>query len=431
VFGAERGFIQLLISGCAVLFLGVQGVLRGYLQGGGYTKPILLSDLLIALTTMVSGTVFSILLYGYGLKVNDLFHVDEFASVYGSVGMMAGFLTGAVVGFIQILVSFQLRKNEIDDFVKSGAPRYLDNKNDVLTGIRPIVILYAAPAFMAVLDQCFYCMFIRKFHEEVDYKNIYGIFSGKILTLTVLLSILCCMPYLKSLNRVMARFERDEYEGARERFRFLVRFTNMLFMPVSVFVFATNETLLISLFGKSTAFACKLLMLGSLFIYFCSFAIIFSWLLSHMGKSVATMLNVGVGWGVHIAGLVVFVVLLNMGAYGLILSAVLAFLVYDVMCLLEISRVLSHKQEFFRSFLLPLISSAVAGLAVFLLNRLLVSLIGDVLTILLCILVYWFVYMMVMIVSRGIRVHELHRIPFGSLLMGVAAMIQGEENIAG
>jgi O-antigen/teichoic acid export membrane protein len=227
----------------------------------------------------------------------------------------------------------------------------------------------------------------------------------------------------------MARFERDEYEGARERFRSLMRRANMFFMPVAVFIFALSGTLLVALFGKSSELADKLMMMGSILIYLSAFAIVFSWLINHMGKSTVTMLNVGVGWGVHIVSLIIFMIVLKMGAYGLVLSAIVPLVVYDVMCLLEVSKALSNRQEFIRSFVLPVVSSAVAGFIAFLLNRLLVNLIGDVLTLIVCAVIFWFTYMLAMIASRGIRAHELYRIPFGSLFLGIAAMIQSEENI--
>ncbi len=429
VFGAGRGFIQMIFAGGAVLFLGVQGVYRGYLQGIGYTRPIIIADLLVAIVSFASGTVFSTLQYSYGIRVNNLFHVDEYAAVYGSVGMMAGVLCGSAAGFVQILISYQMRKREITEFVKTGAPRYLDNKNDVLVGIRPIILLYSAPALMVLVDQCFYCIYMRMANPDVDYRIIYGIYSGRIIASCVLFAIICVIPFIKSLNRVMARFERDEYEGARERFRSLMRRANMFFMPMAGFIFALSGTLLVAMFGKSSELADKLMMLGSLLIYLSAFAILFSWLINHMGKSTITMLNVGIGWGVHIVSLIVFFIVLKMGVYGLILSTIVPLIVYDIMCLLEVSKALSNRQEFIRSFVLPVVSSAVAGFIAFLLNRLLVNLIGDVLTLIVCAVIFWFTYMLAMIASRGIRAHELYRIPFGSLFIGIAAMIQSEENI--
>ena len=424
VLGTDRGFIQLIIAGASIVFLGVQGVLRGYLQGIGYTKPIVLSDLLIALVSIVSGTIAVGVMYNYGLKVNKLLHANEFSAVYGSTGLMAGIFIGSLVGFIQTVISYHLRKAEIQAFVKNGAPRYLDNKNDVLAGIRPLMPLYATPALAVLVDLCFYCIFTKKMHKDIDYMASFGIYAGYVICTIALFALICTLPYIKSMNRVMARIERDEFEGARDRYRRLIRFSNMFIIPVSVFVFATAETILIVLFGKSNALDNSLLSLGGLMIMCASHAIMSSWLLNHMGKSVAALVNLGIGWAFHIILLVLFVWPLNMGVMGVLLSGILAVGIYDAFCYLMISRVLHHHHEWMMSFVLPLASAAAAGLVVFLLNKLLINVIGDILTLIVCALIFWLVYMLVMVVTGGLLAHELKRVPFGNLFYGISTAIR-------
>ena len=420
VLGADRGFFQMILVGVAIILLGGQGVLRGYLQGIGYTKPIVLADGLIAIFSLVTGIISVELLYKYGVKVNDLFHVDEFSAVYGSAGMIVGILIGSFVGFVQIIISYSLRKNEIAEFVKSGAPRYLDNKNDVLTGIRPIMILYCTPALMLFVDQCAYVIFTRKVHEDVDYISQFGIFSGRIVTSVCLFSILCCIPFIKKWNGVMARIERDELEGGRARYKVLMRYFNMLVIPVTVFCFALSETVQTALFGKTNELAGSLMLPGALAIFLCSFAIMFSWLLNHMGKSVIIMLNIGISWAVHIAGLIILMMVLDLGVMGLVISFILAFVVYDLLCFFMIGKMLKYQQDHIKCVLLPLASSVAAGLLVFLLNMLLVNVIGEVLTILLCVVVFWGVFMLVMIFTRGLMAHELVKVPLGFIFEGLA-----------
>ncbi|RKM62372.1 hypothetical protein D6855_02850 [Butyrivibrio sp. CB08] len=431
LFGTERGYIQIIIAGASVLLLGIQGVLRGYLQGIGYTKPIVIADILVAVVSLVSGIIISEVLFTYGTKVNDLFHVDEFSAVYGSSGMMAGVFIGSLVGFVQIVISYNLRKNEIASFVKSGAPRYLDNKNDVIAGIRPIMLLYCAPAFVSLFDQCFYSIYMRKAHEDIDFKTIYGMVFGRVEVLVAFIVIICCIPFIKSLNRIMARVERDEHEGSRERFRGFMRFSNMLFIPAAVFVFAVSDSLMTAVFGKSTELANGLLMLGSTLIYFGGFMVMFSWLINHMGKSVLTMLNVGICLAAHIALMVLFVPVLKLGAHGILLAVLVSMIVYDLLNLLEISKILSNRQEYVKTFLMPLLSAAVAGVVAFLLNMLLAGLIGEILTLIVCLILFWITYMIVMIFSRGIRAHELRKVFLGQLFYGVARMIQTEEQYEG
>lgn len=424
VLDSDRGFIQLILAGASIILLGIQGVLRGYLQGIGYTKPIMLSDLLIALVSIVSGTIAVAILYNYGLKVNGLLHADEFSAVYGSTGLMAGILLGSLVGFIQTVISYNLRKGEIQKLVKNGAPRYLDNKNDVIAGIRPIMPLYATPALAVIADMCFYCIFTRKFHADIDYMSSYGTYAGYVICTIVLFTIICTMPYIKPMNRVMARIERDEYEGARDRYKRLIRFSNMFFVPVSVFVFATAETLLIALYGKSNDLANSLMSLGGIMILCTCHALMASWLLNHMGKSVAILVNLGIGWAVHIVCLLLFVWPFNMGIMGVLLACLLSVGVYDASCYFMLSKVLHHHHEWMKSLILPVASSAAAGLVVFLINNLLIDVIGDILTLIICVVLFWIVYMLVMVVTGGILAHELGKIPLGKLFYGISVAIR-------
>ncbi len=423
LFGAERGFFQMMISGAAIILLGGQGVLRGYLQGVGYTKPIVIADVVIAVFSMISGIIIVECLYHYGLRVNDLLHVDEFSAVYGSAGMMAGILIGSLVGCIHTIISYNLRKSEIATFVKGGAPRYLDNKNDVLTGIRHIMVLYCTPALMVLVDQCAYMLFTRRFHEDVDYISEFGVFAGRIVTSVGLISILCCIPFIKKWNRVMARIERDELEGARDRFKVLMRFFNVLLIPVSVFVFALSGTVQTVIFGKTSEAANNLMLPSALVIFLLGFGIMFSWLLNHMGKSVIILLNVGIGWAAHVGGLVLLMMLFNLGIMGIVFSWILALLMYDLLCFLMLGKMLKYRQDHFKCVLLPLVSAAASGFVVFLLNMLLANRIGEVLTFLICIAIFYAVYMLIMIVTRGLMAHELRKVPLGFLFEGLARSI--------
>ena len=427
LFGTPRGFFQLAIAGAAVIFLGGQGVVRGYLQGIGYTRPIFMSDLIISAVSFVTGIIAILILYRYGLKVNDLFHVDEFSAVYGSCGMMVGIFFGALAGFIQNLVSFNIRKTEINEFVKSGAPKYLDNQNDVIAGIRPHLLLYISLPLMALIDQVFYVLFTMKKHEDYDFITSFGLYSGRILTTVIVLSIVGCMFFVKKWNRVMARYERDELEGARQRYKNTLRFFNMLLLPISAFTLAAPGTVLGLFFGKSSEIADHLMIPGAIAVYFLAAAIMHSWLISHMGKSVVIIVNTAIAFGVHIISLVLFVIVFDLGVMGLAISSLISFVVYDTLSQMMILSILKVKLNWKMALLKPLLAAVVPGILVFFVNRLLVSVIGEVLTFILCLVIYWFLFMVIMIATRGVRYHELSRIPFGVFFKNISRMIGNYE----
>lgn len=424
LFGSERNMFQTILVGICIMLFGTQGVIRGYLQGIGYSRPVFISDILISLVSFIPGIVAVIILHLYGDKVNGLFHTDLFSAVYGATGMTLGLVVGAAAGFIQALFSFRIRKNELSEFVKSSGPRYLDNKNDVLTGIRPVLVVYLIPALMILLDQIFYTIFTSKVHEDVDYLSDYGMFFGRIVVTIVMITLLCCIPFVGSWGRVMARIEREEYDFARKRMKSTVRDSNLLHIPVSVFVFVMAGTIQVALFGKSSAPADTLMMIAAPFIFFCCQALYLSWLLNHMGKSIVSIIGICVAFILHVIGIVVFVVVFNLSVRGVLISEVIAVSAYALLCFWLTSKMLRYRQEWIMSYMFPLVSSIIAGLSAFLLNRFLLNVIGEILTLIICMAVFWLVYMIAMVVSGGLLSNDLKRIPLGNLFIGISTALR-------
>lgn len=424
LFGSVRIYILVIIAAVSLVFLAPQGVLRGYLQGLGYTRPIVLSDVLISAVSFGTGAVISGIMYSYGKKVNELFHGDEYSAVYGASGMMIGMLIGSIAGCIQITISMYLRKKEIAEVVKEGAPRYLDNKNDVITGIRSIVYLYASPALMFLVDNVVYILCESRTGDAGDMIISVGAYFGRIIILSVLLALLCCIPFLKSWNRIMARIERDELEGARERFRKNVHFMSMLIIPVTVFFFSMSEHIQVAVFEKSSAYITGMFQMGAVLTVLFAISIFCSWLLNHMGKSLLLVINLTAAWALHVVILVVLEGGMGKGIWGILIAEILAFLLYDILCIFMIYRMLKMRYNLLHNIGLPLISSALCGLVVFLAGRILVNVIGEVLTIVLLVIVYAVIYMVVLILLRGIRTHELESVPLGRFLIPFSSTIQ-------
>ena len=77
-----------------------------------------------------------------------------------------------------------------------------------------------------------------------------------------------------------------------------------------------------------------------------------------------------------------------------------------------------------KSLIVPVASAAAAGLIVFLINKLLINVIGDILTLIICAVLFWVIYMLVMVITGGILAHELGKIPLGKLFYGISVAIR-------
>ncbi len=424
LLGSGKAYFQLIVVAVSLVLLCPQGVLRGYLQGLGYTKPIVISDLLISVTSFVSGGIISGIMYSYGKKVNDLFHGDEYSAIYGASGMMLGLLIGSFIGLIQIIVSYSLRKKEIAEIVKNGAPRYLDNKNDVYTSIRPIEYLYASALLMLLVDNLFFNYLQMKDGNNDAMIGAFGAYGGRIVSFVILVAFLCCIPFVKSWNRVMARVERDEIEGARDRLKKLLHFTYMLLIPVFTAIFVLADTIQVAIFEKSTSEISAIFRLAAILIVLLSIGVLVSWLLNHMGKKLLTTINLTVGWAVHIGLLVLLSIVLGHDLYTIIISEIVTFLIYDIMCMFMILKMLKLHSNILLNIGIPFLASGVAGLILLALDRILINVIGEILTLLISVIVFAIIYVLLMVVLRGIRTHELETVPLGRFFISFSSRVQ-------
>ena len=407
VLGSGKVYFQLIIVAVSLVLLCPQGVLRGYLQGLGYTKPIVISDLLIS--------------------VNDLFHGDEYSAISGASGMMIGLLIGSLIGLFQILISYSIRKKEIAGIVKNGAPRYLDNKNDVYTSIRPIIYLYASALLMLLVDNIVYNLLQIKADNTVDMIARYGAYSGRVVSFVIFISFLCCIPFIKSWNRVMARVERDEIEGARDRLKKLLHFTYLLLIPVFTAVFVVADSIQIAIYGKSTSEVSGIFRLASIMILLLALGVLVSWLLNHMGKSLLLTINLTISWAVHIGLLILLSIVMGNKIESIVLAQIVSFLIYDVSCMFMILKMLKLRANMLMNIGIPLLASGVSGLVLLALDRIFVNLIGEVLTLVISLIVFVIVYLVLMVVLKGIRTHELELVPLGRFFTSFSSKVQHDK----
>ena len=225
----------------------------------------------------------------------------------------------------------------------------------------------------------------------------------------------------------MARIERDELEGARDRLKRLLHFTYMVLAPVATALFVSSDMIQITIFGKSNEQVSGLFQLGAIMLFFLSLGIFISWLLNHMGKSLLLVVNISIAWAVHIGLILLLVLALNWELKGVVMAEIAGFVVYDIICIFMVLKMLKLRSNPLGNVGIPLAAAALSGLVLLAENKLLAAYIGEVLTLILGLVIYVIVYMILLIVLRGIRTSELEKIPMGKFLMGFSSRIQHDK----
>ena len=157
------------------------------------------------------------------------------------------------------------------------------------------------------------------------------------------------------------------------------------------------------------------------------FAIFFSWILFHAGKSILIVFGLGITWLVHIAMLFACASVGNIGLYGVLIPVIVSFFVYDVLSLIVFKKMLNANYALAVNFVKTLVAAAVAGFVVFLIDMALAKNIGEVLTFIICAPVFYVVYLAIMVMTGSIDERELRSIPLGKYFKSLPVFIKTDE----
>ena len=107
------------------------------------------------------------------------------------------------------------------------------------------------------------------------------------------------------------------------------------------------------------------------------------------------------------------VIIGNIVFYGILLAA--GFL---LLC-----RILQYKQEWLKAVAFTVIAAGIAGIIAMLLNKLLISLAGSVIALVICLPVGIIIYMVLLIVIRGVTENELKNMSLGKIMIRLGKLL--------
>ena len=156
---------------------------------------------------------------------------------------------------------------------------------------------------------------------------------------------------------------------------------------------------------------------GAPMIIFYALSTLSTSILQGMGKFREPLIHCAVALVGHIVVLFVLLREFNQNIYGVIYANIFFALIVCVLNAIAISRSLRYRQEIYRTFLIPLASSAIMAFVVYGVYNLFALFAGNAVSVLISVLFGIVFYGFVMVAFRGITKQELLRIPGGRLII--------------
>ncbi len=398
-----------------VIFLrSMTAVLLGYFQGEGTGLPAVISYVIRPVCVLGFSLLFIKIFGDDGKKVSALLRQENYTAMYGGMGVAYAVLVSEV---LVLLFLFLVYRGSRGKERKGNA----DGMRTVDSFVGQLRMLYGnlLPQMgMALLRQLPVWLGIYFFRNSVVNEaglNDYGILYGKYLPLTGMMVFSACALLMGNCCRTADCVRREEQRYARGYFCGGLHMGAIYGMFFTVFTAIMAPRLAEIFCVNGAGLAAQLLRFGSIVVLFSAAGFYLSEILILLGGKFQVLGALALYNLVYVICLLVFLNGGKMGVIALIYAGAVAGGVYTAATGILLFYQLRLNVDWLQAAAVPAGGACVAGLLMFLAGRLLTPL-GNIMTVLLCLVLGLVSYILLLLLLRNFREQELNYIPFGGLI---------------
>lgn len=424
IFRVPQSRFLMMLLAPVVFIRAISNVLLGYFQGEGSELPTAVSSVLRQIFLLGFGLIFCNMLGKYGEKVSALLGQEAFTYMYGGLGIVVAFLlTELLIVLFLVLIykgSSRTRNKRdtdgmkaTDSFIGHAKGLYRNKGGKILLGL-----LESLPLWLGLI-------FYQKSVSDVSVAvGSYGVYFGKYLVLCGLVILGISMILISVNARVASSVRKDEQRYAKGIFQSGLRIGMIHALFFTVFTAIMSDQLAGIFGGSGSAELAKMLSLGSVIILCTVLAYYFSRMMMLISKDYFVYIAAGIG---DVAFIISAVIMLNAGKMGilsLVCAGMIGVAVYAVLSGVLVCKVLHTGIDWLHTFAIPAGSACIMGLLGLLLGKAFTPHLGNLVTIIVCLILGCTVYWGLLLLLRCFREQELDNIPGGRIIHMIGQMLR-------
>lgn len=402
-------------------------VFRGYFNGNGFNVLVAQSQYIEKIAMFICMLIGGRLVYEYGEKVAALLHHDMVAYAYGALGAVLGIMIAQMITLIYLLFLFAVSAGTWKRQILQDSGRRTETGGEaaglLLSNGFPVVFIAGLCNAFMLLDQRFFNYCMNKTGQGEIRTALWGAYYGKFAVLIGTGSVLVCLCVHNHIGKIAAAYEKEEYRLMRDRIGSAVKKICMTAFPTAIYMAVLAEALIKSFYKGENTLAIAWLKQGTVIIIFYGFAYFFGQLMLKIRMMKELLFSVVAAFAVHLAAIYVFVRKALLGGNGVVYSVILFTAVLAFLCCFFTGRKLKYRQEWVFAVAFPALSACVAGLVAMLLNKLLLHLVGNFMTVVISCLISTLLYIIMLIILRVVNEGELSRMPLGNIWIALGRTI--------
>lgn len=424
LFRTQYSSALLMIFAPAVLLRSLSSLFAGYSRGEGAELPAAVASILRQLFLLGFSVMFSRMLGDYGDKVSRLLPYANATAMYGGIGVaIAVALAEAFVALFLFLIYKGSRRKKNREFQEgmrttdslADSVRILSANRSAQIGLELLVLL---PMLLGLV------FWQKAMDSSEDAAIQYGVYIAGYGVVCGLVVSAAMLPLISMCGRIIGLLRKDEIRFAKSVFQNGVHMGVVYTAFPAAFVTLMAEQIGAVFCGEQAAVAAKMLRGGASVVLFVTLSLFFARLLIQTGKRYLVMGVVAVADVCFIVAVTVF---LSAGRVGILSLVYGGMLVCGVICIVLGAfafRVFRQRVDWLQVFIVPVAVACVAGLIAMLLGRVFVPHLGNLFTTVICLILTYALYWVILLLVRNFREQELEVIPGGKLLGVLGQMLR-------
>lgn len=420
VFGMPYSAFIIRALSPVIFFRAVSAALQGGFQGEGAEFPTMAAGILRVLFMLGFGFLFTGILGSYGEKAGSLLRQENFAAMYGGVGVAAAISAAELLVVIFLFAIDKIGRDRGKKSTQEGMYA-TDSSFDCVRYLCRGRWMQAAAAFLACLPLALGPMFFcRRTEDENVMAGEYGVYAGGYLALGLGAACLIGMLVLPVTARVFSSLRKGEHRIARSTFLSGMHICLVHGIFASVFAAAMGEELGELLCPQAVQTFLPLVRGGSSAIAFGALACYFARYLQTAGKKTMVLMAAGMADGLYV---MIVMITGRAGILSLVYGAVTAAFVACLALGVFACGHMRVKPNWAELLAVPGAAGAAAGLACVLFEKLAGPHMNVWVTLFLAYLAAGAVYWAALLLLRNFKEQELEVIPGGRILGALKQML--------
>ena len=401
------------------------GVLRGFFQGHSTMVPTAVSQIFEQIVNAVISLLAAKSLFDLGMKSNLVYGSTEYSYAFGAAGGALGTGAGALTALILFVGLYLMYRPKMKRRIRkeqgTSAESYGMITSTLFLTVVPIIVSSSLYNSSTVIDNVLFGQIMTGLGEAKQIASQWGIYSGKyhlLFNIPVAVANSLSSSLIPALSRAVAEKDRKQ---TLNRIASAIRFSMIIAIPSAVGLAVLAALISNLLFpGRDNTDLIKMTCYGSSAVVVYSLSTVTNAVLQGINRMKTPIRNAGISLVLHTVILFVMLRYLHMGIYGVLYANILFALFICILNARSIARFKRYRQEVKKTFLIPMVASAVMGAAAFGVYRAAYNIFGNLISTGISVLVAVAVYFVLLILLKGVDAQELRSMPGGTRLSGLA-----------